>query len=345
VAINRRHLLAALALGGSLVRAQARPAAPRLLAAWDEPDGSHHVGVWRAGAAGLSKQVSVEVPTRAHGLIAADARTWVAVARRPGDWWMHWSPPASPRFVWAIEGRVFNGHVLRVGDRWLTTETDVESGAGVIGVWRADDLARIDEWPTQGIDAHALLLDADGTLIVANGGVPTRPETGRARRDLEGMDSSLVRLDAVKGRMLAQWRLDDPRLSLRHLARQGATIGVALQAEHDDPAQREAAPLLALLEGGMLCSVPPQRATGGYGGDIVGLDGGFCVSGTRAHALWCWRPGEAGRQVALPEAGALAVGDGRLWAAGRGEAVELGGTDRRRPLAVRFDNHWQALPG
>ena len=92
----------------------------------------------------------------------------------------------------------------------------------MVGVRHARTLEKLAEWPTHGIDAHELIWDLHSpggpTLLVANGGVPTAPETGRSKRDLHRMDSSLVRLDATTGRLMGQWRLQDPRLSLRHLA-------------------------------------------------------------------------------------------------------------------------------
>ncbi|WP_036236917.1 DUF1513 domain-containing protein, partial [Methylibium sp. T29-B] len=174
--------------------------------------------------------------------------------RRPGDWLVRWQPDGrrSPQWQWAEPGRAFNGHVIAGagGTRLYTTETDLETGSAWIGVRDARSLEKLDEWPTHGIDAHELLLDDDDTgghdapsLWVANGGVPTRPETGRQKLNLDRMDSSLVRLDARSGALRGQWRLDDRRLSLRHMAwrdtpaagaRTQRVLGIALQAEHDD---------------------------------------------------------------------------------------------------------------
>src|SRR5690606_17233195 len=110
----------------------------------------------------------------------------------------------------------------------------LETGAGFIGVRDARSLEVFARWETGGSDPHELAL-ADGGLWVANGGIETRPETGRMKHHLERMDSSLVRLDAATGRLTGQWRLDDRRLGLRHLALAGdGTIGIALQAEHED---------------------------------------------------------------------------------------------------------------
>jgi hypothetical protein len=91
-----------------------------------------------------------------------------------------------------------------------------------------------------------LLLDAQGHVIVANGGVPRTAED--KKYDLHRMEPSLVRLDAGSGKLLRQWRLDDPRLSLRHLAwntarrRRQTRLGIALQAEHATPCSAKPRP-------------------------------------------------------------------------------------------------------
>ncbi|MGM3052558.1 DUF1513 domain-containing protein, partial [Bacillus cereus group sp. BC306] len=80
-----------------------------------------------------------------------------------------------------------------------TTETDLEDAQGLIGVRDAITLEKIAEWRTGGMDPHQLLLDADGTLMVANGGIPTQSETGRRKLQLDHMDSSIARLLPAEG--------------------------------------------------------------------------------------------------------------------------------------------------
>jgi hypothetical protein len=118
------------------------------------------------------------------------------------------------------------------------------------------------------------------------------------------MDSSIVRLQpAAQGALDGQWRLTDTRLSLRHLcwgpqvAWQPARrwLGIALQAEHDDPSTRAQAPVLALFDGQQLQvqPLPAGTALAGYGGDI-GCDGQhFAVSCPRADQLTWWQPRHA----------------------------------------------------
>lgn len=219
------------------------------------------------------------------------------------------------------------------------------------------------EWPTHGIDAHELTWDTrtlhNGapSLIVANGGVPTAPETGRVKRDLQTMDSSIVRLDSHTGRLLGQWRLQDKRLSLRHLAwspdsHNTRLLGIALQAEHDNSTAKDAAPVLALFDGTALRVVPtPEpiaQAIHGYGGSMAATPAGWAVSCPRANGIATYTPqGEWRGLVPLPEVCPLAVHGSALWAGGLGTSLQnapatapVSHPHGRNLQGVRLDNHW-----
>ena len=373
IEVSRRQALALLgaSLTAPLVRAHAPVAAQaplQLAAAWEQ-QGHFYVGLVNAAAGknGLL-QISdrLEVPTRAHGLCALPDGSVLAVARRPGDWWLRWHPyrPPAPQWLWIEPDRAFNGHAIASpdGQRIYTTETDLETGVSLIGVRDASSLAKLAEWPTHGIDAHELIWDTtapqDGapTLIVANGGVPTAPETGRVKRQLDTMDSSLVRLHSTQGERLGQWRLSDPRLSLRHLAwnQQRDMLGIALQAEHDAAVDKNAAPVLALFDGQTLRvqSTPTEMAVNlhGYGGSIAATAHGWAVSCPRADGIATFTPqGDWLALVPLAQVCALAT-DGssaQLWAAGRRHSLQDAQADQpqTRPhgptlSGARFDNHW-----
>ncbi len=337
-------------LGGRAAVAAVRVGAQRLAAAWQVGD-SHRVG-WLSLAPGqpVREWASMEVPTRAHGVWTDATGHLVAVARRPGDWLLRWRGPGSrAQWEWLPPLRAFNGHALASPDgRWLwTAETDLDSGAGLLGVRDARSLALHDEWPTHGLDPHHLLWDrlVPQQLFVANGGIATRPETGRVKHELARMDSSLVRLDAGSGRLLGQWRLPDRRLSLRHLAWSGARLGIALQAEHDDAAVRAESPVLAVWEGGSLRAGELPQPLAGYGGDIAAADGGFAVSCPRAGGLAWFEPDGAWRGFTpLAEACALVPRTGGgVWTGGHpGAALGLRGA--LSPAGAlggrRLDNHW-----
>lgn len=356
---TRRRLLAAAALGCLVVAshdaARAAPLGRSFAAAWDEPDGTHRIGVlqWPVEDGAVLRVVhALEVPTRAHAVIVGADGELIAVARRPGAWLLRWrpgAPAASACWRWSEPDRSFNGHVVVDGPHALmSTETDAAYGAGLLVRRDARTLDVMDEWPTLGTDPHAVLPLIEGGWLVANGGIPTRPESGRVKTGLERMDASLVRLDS-RGRAVGQWRVADRRLSLRHLARWGAgPVGVALQAEHDEPQARHDAPLLALWDGAALRLVPAAPLAG-YAGDIAALPNGFLLSATRAGCIARFNAdGRLIEQHVLNNACALATSaeaaSGGWWAAGRSGVIS--GTDTiTRPSgaalpALQIDNHW-----
>lgn len=347
---GRRRILIASLLGCVTPAWSASIPASRLriAAAWNDGNG-HYVGVLARRAEGMLPVASVEVPTRAHGILMDAGGSLLAVARRPGDWMLRWYPGrGAPHWVWAEPDRAFNGHVVVASDgrRLFSTETNLETGQGLIGVWDARSLEKLDEWDTHGIDAHMVMMDGE-TLLVANGGVPTQPETGRIKRNLDTMASSLVRLDARSGALLGQWKLSDQRLSMRHMARNGSRIGIAMQAEHDAKAERDAAAVLAVFDGDTLTlpDAVPVPGLAGYAGDIAAWDNGFAIGAPRANAVLRWRPGEGWLPPLALHDGCAIVSDGdrSVWASGSTKVLGVESDARLRldlPAGLRIDNHW-----
>lgn len=353
--VTRRDLLCLL---GAVALPTARAAeSATLIASWAEGD-RYRVGQLALGEGGVRVREHIELPTRAHGLAVEAGGSVLVAARRPGDWLLRWHPANNAmQWHWVDDDRRLNGHVLRAPDGeggvvW-TTETDQADARGLIGVRDASTLSKTAEWPTHGMDPHALLVLPErvgdvpaGALLVANGGIPTQSETGRSHRDLSRMDPSLVALDPRTGRLLGQWRLADPRLSIRHLAFDPASrqVGIALQAEHDDEAARRDAPLLAIWSDRGLEAAPAMPQAMGYGGDICARPGGgFFVSATRAHAVLATdTQGRVVERTALRDAGALAGTGARWWGAGS-QAVVVVGQPLAAPATLRLDNHWRWL--
>ncbi|MCA0177967.1 MAG: DUF1513 domain-containing protein [Proteobacteria bacterium] len=330
IELNRRG---ALALLGAPLLAYAQSERNRLAAAWDDTEGRHHVGWLTADGSGWRVQRALAVPTRAHGL-TLDGDALVVAARRPGQWLLRWPASGEPTWAWAEPDRRFNGHVLARG-RWLySVEADEASGHSLLVRRDARTLAGDAEWPTGGIDAHELIDLGDGSLLLALGGVPSQPETGRLKRTDQHMASSLVRLAWADGQPQGQWTLPDANLSLRHLARHaGGTVGIALQSEAFDAAARAAAPLLALWTpaAGLRLAAQPQPLAG-YGGSVVATADGFAVSAPRAGGVGQWRAdGQWQGLQPAAEACALALVAGRL---------VVGAQDTLAGL--RLDNHWLA---
>ena len=104
----------------------------------------------------------------------------------------------------------------------FATENDITRGQGVLGLYdAADGYRRIGELPAHGIGPHDIALLPDGrTLAVANGGILTLPETGRAMLNLDSMQPSLNLIEAASGRLVEAQRLAPElhQLSIRHLA-------------------------------------------------------------------------------------------------------------------------------
>ena len=385
LSLQRRHwLMQATSLatllaaaGPARVWAAAKTAPLRVASAW-QADTGYCVGVLTQRDAGLVVTDALEVPTRAHGVWVEPAGTLLAVARRPGDWLVRWRPDSAGQagtsgkaiaWGWIEPDRAFNGHVIASADGRIlyTTETNLETGSGLIGVRDAATLEKTGEWPTHGMDPHELLLDADGSLLVANGGIPALPETGRIKLQLSRMDASLVRLDTRRGDLLGQWRVADQRLSLRHIAWGPARadsgsgqrlLGIAMQAEHDDAAAKAAAPVLALFDGKSLAvqGSGAGHALRGYGGDIAFAAGRFSVSCPRANGVAHWHAdgswagfsplAEACALTAVSAGSAASPADSVLWAAGNPAALSLGRGEEAAPQtldSLRLDNHWSAM--
>ena len=364
--MDRRRFMAAMAGVFVPVALRAAPAETlQLGAAWRAAagDDTQYAGAlsidWERRE--VAVRYAVALPGRAHGLLAELGGGLLVVAMRPGTWLLRIDGEgrAVRRLTLDDEpgGRRLAGHVLPSADgQWLyTTETDADQN-GWIGVRERHSLRKVDEWPTQGIDPHQLVLDGEGRLVVANGGILRTPD-GR-KRDLDRMAPSLSRLDPRNGTLVGQWRLADPRLSLRHLAWTEGTQGplLALQAEHDDPARRMQAPVLAVWNGRELSLPTGVAEAQGYAGDIAPVPGGgFALSGQRANCAVVWRPDRPEaleRIAALTDPCALAASvdeDGAVLMAG---ARGIGRWHPRQPAAMlawptpmALDNHWVALRG
>jgi uncharacterized protein len=327
--------------------------APRVLTAWNVGEQSW-AGVWVPGQA----RRGMALPARAHHLLPLPASTHfpgdqaLVMARRPGEFLLRMDTQHHRALQWhRMElDRYLGGHAVLAanGTRFFTTETDAEDGRGLVVERDLRTLEALREFPSGGIGPHALVLEANGTLLVANGGILNLPETGRRKLNLDRMDPNLSRLDPASGMLLAQYRLPDPMLSLRHLAvAPDGSIGIALQAEHANQAERHSAPALALLQGESLHAVDWTSASqipaqwDGYAGDICFANGMFQVSAPHAGWLLAWTPlGHMATPQFLEGVGALAAKGGD-WVAGGEHAVLRFSADTAQTYALPsgWDNH------
>ena len=311
--ISRRRAIQALfatLAGMSLPNmGQAAPAGHRVVigAAWRGPRATDTnfagtlVADWSARR--LDFGYKLAMPGRPHGLFAEAGGGMLVCPARPGAWLLRCDGEGKlvNQLDVAAEGDCrLGGHVIASadGDHLYTTETDFGKGKGrgKVGVRDRRTLRKLAEWETHGLDPHQLLLDGEGHLFVANGGIPRSLSDGKF--DLHRMDASLVRIDTRNGELLGKWKVADPRLSLRHMAWSrspkdpDALLGIALQAEHDLESVRRRAPILAVFDGETL-SIPTRENDGiGYAGDIApALYDGFALSSHQADTVNLWHPG------------------------------------------------------
>lgn len=315
-----------VALPGHATRANMNaPGTLRLAAAWRGPrvDDRQEVGILQIPADGPRLQIAARmvVPSRTHGLTALSDGGFVAVAFRPGHWMLRLDAQGRPMAQGGLDpaGPLhFSGHaVIDASGRWLiATACDAGSGEGFVSVHDASTLRQHDVLRSGGIEPHQLVLDGSGHLLIAHGGL-RRSRDGRRRPDLP-VAASLDRLDISSGQITGHWTLDDPDLSIRHLAFEAADeaparqgLALALQAEHADGELRRQAPLLARWDGSTLTADDATSGLGGVAGDIaVCPDGGHVISQAQAGTAWRVRPAPelAVQEVArLRETSALAA--------------------------------------
>lgn len=343
--LTRRHLLAAgLALAATPLLAGTTRRAPVLLAAsWRGPEN------WRAGS--LDRQ-DAALPARGHVLVPDPLRYGeaIVVARRPGYFLarIDWRRGRLLKTFQLEDERNLVGHAVfsHDGRRLITAETDERNGAGRLAIRDAKTFKRLEDRPSHGVGPHELLwLDRD-TLAVANGGILTLPETGRYKRNIDRMDPSLVLIDGRDGGLRAEYRLDDSRLSIRHLAvTRDGTLGAALQNEGT-----RTSPMLAILRDGEFryAETPDALRQGmaGYAASLAALDDRFLMPCPTGNLLTEWdSQGRPTAQQPLPRVFGAAAVNGEWWASGEGGELwrlapgTLEVRETRKADGIAWDNH------
>jgi len=185
---------------------------------------------------------SLPLPGRGHaGIAHPDTAEVVVFARRPGNF-ANVIDCRTGRKVTDLQcprGRHFYGHgVFSADGRVLfTPENDYEVGTGVIGVWdRSDGYTRIAEFSSGGIGPHEITrLPGTDILVIANGGIETHPDSGRAKLNLATMQPNLSYLSGA-GKVLETIELSPAhRLSsIRHLSvRSDGLVAFGMQWQGD----------------------------------------------------------------------------------------------------------------
>ena len=251
---------------------------------------------------------ALDLPARGHDItLRPGSREAAIFARRPGTWFVaiDWETGAVTKQQTASENRHYFGHGVYSADgkRLYATENDTLTGNGIIGIYDATSgYARLGEFASHGIGPHDIALLPDGhTLVIANGGLMTLPESGREVLNPNTMRSTIDLVGREQGELLARFELDESYrdLSLRHLAltaRGEILFGGQYQGEAED------LPLLAgmISSGGQMSMLPTPdeelAALENYIGSVAVDRDGEILAATSPHgnriAFWSIASGE-----------------------------------------------------
>lgn len=352
---RRGFLVGLLATGLTPVPTWADAGNPAFLSAARLPTGEYVLVGLRQD---LGEAFRVPLPTRGHAAAAHPTRPEaVAFARRPGVYALVIdcrTGDITARLD-APEGRHFYGHGVfsQDGSLMFTTENAYEEALGIIGVWdtRAG-YKRLGEFASAGVGPHELALLPDGqTLVIANGGIETHPESGRAKLNIPMMRPNLSYL-ALDGTVL-EIAEPDPALrrnSIRHLT-VGAD-GTVFYALHWQGDKDQIVPLAGAHRkgGGPLESFDAPkdlwREMQGYAGSISASASGqkIAVTSPRGNLTAVFDSKTLLPDALIPMAdvcGVAAAPDGFLTTTGGGTVTLLpqptGHASHKYDLA--FDNH------
>lgn len=133
-----------------------------------------------------------------------------------------------------------------------TSESDYRTGKGKIGIRDALNYQLLGEYESYGVGPHEIKLLPDGkTLVVANGGIRTHPDSGRKKTNLATMSPSLTYIDLNSGKKLDDFRLHETKASIRHLdvAADGSVV-FAMQVQRSAVGHGRTLPLAGIHKPG-----------------------------------------------------------------------------------------------
>lgn len=334
-------------------------------------DGKDHFAAFAADGRLGAK---LALPGRGHGMALCPRGEKVVVfARRPGTFALVVDIASNgvDHRIDSVAGHHFQGHgVFSPDGRYLfAVENHYTKGRGVVGIHdAADGYRRVGELDGFGIGTHDLAMMADGrTLALANGGILTHPDSGRAKLNLATMRPSLAYVEVASGKLMGEYRLDPDlhQLSIRHMAANAdGTVVLAFQYEG---AKTRLVPLVGVHAGEAAITLlsAPDAVTAHmrhYCGSVAFEPTGryVAVTAPRGNVATFW-DARARRYVGALEladvcgvSGAEKGGNGFLLSSGAGGVVEcrVGGQGQgahATPLIadwldrVKWDNHLLAL--
>ena len=132
----------------------------------------------------------------------------------------------------------------------FTAESNYKTGQGVITIRDTKDFKIIKTLSSYGIGPHEIALMPDNTtLVIANGGLLTHPESGRKVLNLETMQFNLSFINWHNGKLLKQMTAPEPKASIRHLdVAPDGTVAIAMQVQRNAMQHNKLVPLAAVVK-------------------------------------------------------------------------------------------------
>ncbi len=319
------------------------------------------------GAAWIGDDLSVtpllSSPVRLHDVLMHPRRREIcAPARRPGDRLWVALEDGQVLQVDAPKDRHYFGHgaYSRDGSILYAAENDYENERGVIGVYDTNSgYKRLDEISCNGVGPHQMLLFPSGHyLAVANGGILTHPDLGRAKLNLDTMQPNLSLIDLHTQQVIDSIRLPERlhQLSIRHIA---MTVDgeIVFGSQDQNQANVENQPLVGSWKPGgafRFFETPAGtwRGLNGYVGSVAIDHGGrvAAAASPRGGVAMFWDMESAGfiGEMRAPDICGVAptrLPNEFLMTTGQGEIVmveiTLSGvkTGQTGSSTIRFDNH------
>lgn len=353
---SRRGFLAGiLASSAYAVPSWADAGSPAFLSAARRPNGSYALF-----GLSLSGQQIFEIPLPGRGHAAAAHPSHplaVGFARRPGTF-AFVIDCASGQIKHQLEaptGRHFYGHGAFSSDGALlfTTENDYENADGIIGVWDAQrGFRRIGEFASHGVGPHEMRLMPNGeSLVVANGGIETHPDSGRTKLNIPTMQPNLTYL-SLDGVLLDHVEAERSmrKSSIRHLAvREDGLVAAGCQWQGTTT---DAQLIFTHRRGGKLKGVLETslaRQLSGYIGSIAFSRDGSSIAATSPRGDQMLLVNVATNEVEVVSqedvCGVASGASGLAFTTGKGRFLQTRGKTKAETNRsnVQWDNHLVAL--
>lgn len=349
---RRQFLTGLLATGLTPQPTWAETGSPAYLSSAAQTNGAYILcGI----GADLKVLFQIPLPARGHAAAAHPSKPEaVAFARRPGTFALvvDCLTKQLKAKLNSPKGRHFYGHgaFSRNGDWLFTTENDYEAGKGIVGVWDVGQgYKRIAEFTSGGIGPHDIKrLPGTDSLVVANGGLDTHPDTGRTKLNIPDMAPNLTYIENGVVVEVASLGLNLHKNSIRHLAvsaEGNVAFGMQWQGGGDLP------PVVGLHSRGLAAKtidVPPTilRQMRGYVGSIAftGDERSIVVTSPRGGVVQTYDAAGQGltSSINLIDAcGVAAYEQGAVISSGAGVLEKLTGISRPSPRTsnLHWDNH------